>query len=37
MYNNTDKPNEDYTTIVIRKGGKLEFDIDTPEAGSILR
>ncbi|KAH0954641.1 hypothetical protein HN011_003763 [Eciton burchellii] len=36
MYNNTDKPNEDYTTIVIRKGGKLEFDIDTPEAGSIL-
>lgn len=32
-----DKPNEDYTTVVVRKGGKLEFDISAPEEGSILR
>ncbi|XP_039308482.1 SEC14-like protein 2 isoform X2 [Solenopsis invicta] len=34
--NNMDKPNEDYTTVVVRKGGKLEFDISAPEVGSIL-
>ncbi|KYN07480.1 SEC14-like protein 2 [Cyphomyrmex costatus] len=33
---NMDKPNEDYTTVVVRKGGKLEFDISAPEVGSIL-
>lgn len=33
---NMDKPNEDYTTVVVRKGGKLEFDISAPEEGSIL-
>lgn len=37
MYINTDKVNEDFTTAVVRKGGKLEFDIITPEVGSILR
>ncbi|XP_026827652.1 SEC14-like protein 2 isoform X2 [Ooceraea biroi] len=37
MYvNNTDKSNEDYTTVIVRKGGKLEFDIDTSEVGCIL-
>lgn len=36
MYINTDKVNEDFTTAVVRKGGKLEFDIITPEVGSIL-
>ncbi|XP_018372744.1 PREDICTED: SEC14-like protein 2 [Trachymyrmex cornetzi] len=37
MYiNNMDKLNEDYTTVVVRKGGKLEFDISVPEEGSIL-
>ncbi|XP_025073795.1 SEC14-like protein 4 [Pogonomyrmex barbatus] len=35
--NNMDKPNEDYTTVIVRKGGKLEFDISAPEVGSILR
>ncbi|KAG5322252.1 S14L2 protein, partial [Pseudoatta argentina] len=34
--NNMDKLNEDYTTVVVRKGGKLEFDISAPEEGSIL-
>ncbi|KAL0122380.1 hypothetical protein PUN28_007242 [Cardiocondyla obscurior] len=34
--NKIDKPNEDYTTVVVRKGGKLEFDISAPEVGSIL-
>ncbi|XP_012533432.1 SEC14-like protein 2 isoform X1 [Monomorium pharaonis] len=33
---NMDKTNEDYTTVVVRKGGKLEFDISAPEVGSIL-
>ncbi|KAL6265077.1 hypothetical protein P5V15_005168 [Pogonomyrmex californicus] len=33
---NMDKPNEDYTTVTVRKGGKLEFDISAPEVGSIL-
>ncbi|XP_071574042.1 SEC14-like protein 2 isoform X1 [Temnothorax nylanderi] len=33
---NMDKSNEDYTTVVVQKGGKLEFDISTPEVGSIL-
>ncbi|KYM82534.1 SEC14-like protein 2 [Atta colombica] len=33
---NMDKLNEDYTTVVVRKGGKLEFDISAPEVGSIL-
>lgn len=32
-----DKSNEDYTTVVVQKGGKLEFDISAPEEGSILR
>ncbi|KMQ96420.1 sec14-like protein 2-like protein [Lasius niger] len=37
MYtNNMDKLNDDYTTVVVRKGGKLELDISTPEKGSIL-
>ncbi|CAL1684857.1 unnamed protein product [Lasius platythorax] len=37
MYtNNMDKLNDDYTTVVVRKGGKLELDISTPERGSIL-
>lgn len=34
---NIDKPKEDYTTVIVRKGGKLEFDISAPEVGSILR
>jgi len=34
--NMDNKPNEDYTTVVVRKGGKLEFDISAPEEGSIL-
>jgi len=34
---NMDKSNENYTTVVVRKGGKLEFDISAPEVGSILR
>lgn len=35
--NNIDKSiNENYTTVVIRKGGKLEFDVSAPEVGSIL-
>lgn len=38
MYtNNADKLNDDYTTVVVRKGGKLEFDISAPIKGSILR
>lgn len=37
MYtNNTDKLNDDYTSVVVRKGGKLEFDISAPIKGSIL-
>lgn len=32
-----EKLNEDYTTVVVQKGGKLEFDISAPEVGSILR
>ncbi|XP_011873997.1 PREDICTED: SEC14-like protein 2 isoform X2 [Vollenhovia emeryi] len=31
-----DKPTDNYTTVVVRKGGKLEFDISAPEEGSIL-
>jgi len=34
---NAEKLNEDYTTVVVQKGGKLEFDISAPEVGSILR
>jgi len=34
---NTDKLNDDYTSVVVRKGGKLEFDISAPIKGSILR
>lgn len=38
MYtNNVDKSNDDYTTVIVRKGRKLEFDISTPEKGSVLR
>lgn len=33
---NMDKSNEDYTTVVVQKGDKLEFDISAPEEGSIL-
>lgn len=33
---NTDKLNDDYTTVVVRKGGKLELDISAPVKGSIL-
>ncbi|XP_012231463.1 SEC14-like protein 2 [Linepithema humile] len=38
MYANADniKSNEDYTTVIVRKGGKLEFDISAPQEGSIL-
>lgn len=37
MYtNNMDKSNDDYTTVTVRKGKKLEFDISTLEKGSIL-
>lgn len=32
-----DKSNDDYTTVTVRKGKKLEFDISTLEKGSILR
>lgn len=33
----TDKISDEYTTVVIRKGGKIEFDIFASEVGSILR
>ncbi|EFN84723.1 SEC14-like protein 2 [Harpegnathos saltator] len=37
MYiSNADKLNEDYTTVVIRKGRKIEFDVSASEVGSIL-
>ncbi|XP_050458976.1 SEC14-like protein 2 [Cataglyphis hispanica] len=37
MYtNNVDKSNDDYTSVIVRKGRKLEFDISTLEKGSIL-
>ncbi|XP_014467504.1 PREDICTED: SEC14-like protein 2 [Dinoponera quadriceps] len=37
MYaNNTDKLSEEHTTVIVRKGGKIEFDVTASEAGSIL-
>lgn len=34
--NNTDKDMQDYTTVTIRKGGKLELDMSASEMGSLL-
>lgn len=34
---NAEKINQDYTTVVVRKGGKLEVDVSASESGSILR
>ncbi|XP_020282345.1 SEC14-like protein 2 isoform X2 [Pseudomyrmex gracilis] len=33
---NSEKINQDYTTVVVRKGGKLEVDVCTSESGSLL-
>lgn len=38
MYvNNTEKDKENFTTVTIKKGGKLELDIPASEMGSLLR
>lgn len=38
MYvNNADRDNQNYTTVTIRKGGKLELDMSASEMGSLLR
>lgn len=34
---NMERDNENFTTVTIKKGGKLELDMSASEMGSLLR
>lgn len=37
MYKSMDNISDEYTTVIVRKGGKIEFDLSASEMGSVLR